>query len=237
MATIRMWIVKAVCGFSWLCFSALSFAGPAIADAGEGEKVFRKCAACHTVEEGGARKVGPNLFGIVSGPVAAVEGYRYSPALEAYGGEWTPERLDAFLAKPRKEVKGTKMAFAGLRKQEDRDNLISYLASFSAAPEVFDSTGFGANGTVPATASAVDAFGNLNMDRGAETTYYTCTACHSEMIVVQQGLTREGWAEVLKSMVEDHGMPEIDAADRSEILEYLSTHYNESRPNFPASLR
>ncbi|MEO0917520.1 MAG: c-type cytochrome, partial [Pseudomonadota bacterium] len=85
----------------------------AVADASKGERVFKKCAACHTVEQGDRNKVGPNLYGTVGGPVAAVEGFRYSGALTEYSGEWTLARLDAFLTKPRTEVKGTKMSFAG----------------------------------------------------------------------------------------------------------------------------
>ena len=76
-------------------------------------------------------------------------------------------------------------------------------------------------------------FGVLFDAPGVEETFYTCTACHSERIVAQQGLTRGGWDEVLGWMVEEHGMSEIDEPDRSAILDYLAKHYNEDRPNFP----
>jgi len=98
-----------------------------------GEKVFRKCKACHTVEEDGPSRVGPNLYGIVGASVAAVDGFRYSGALTDHGGDWTPDRLAAFLANPRKAVPGTKMGFAGLRKPEDQADVIAYLASLSDA--------------------------------------------------------------------------------------------------------
>ena len=102
-------------------------------DPAAGEKVFRKCKACHTVEEDGPSRVGPNLYGIVGASVAAVDGFRYSGALTDHGGDWTPDRLAAFLANPRKAVPGTKMSFAGLRKPEDQADVIAYLASLSDA--------------------------------------------------------------------------------------------------------
>jgi len=98
-------------------------------DPAAGEKTFRKCKACHTVDEGGANRVGPNLYGIVGAPVAAVDGFRYSDALIEYGSDWTPDRLAAFLANPRKAVPGTKMNFAGLRKEQDQADVIAYLDS------------------------------------------------------------------------------------------------------------
>lgn len=103
----------------------------AAGDPEAGEKVFRKCKACHTVDEGGPNRVGPNLYGIVGAPVASVEGFGYSDALIEYGGDWTPDRLAAFLANPRKEVKGTKMGFGGLRKEEDQADVIAYLDSLA----------------------------------------------------------------------------------------------------------
>ncbi|MFK7881818.1 c-type cytochrome [Roseobacter sp.] len=103
-------------------------------DAEAGEKVFRKCKACHAVGEGAENKVGPALNGVVGRAIASGEGFGYSDVLVGLGGEgktWTPEELDAFLEKPRNYAKGTKMSFAGLRKEDDRKNVIAYLASFS----------------------------------------------------------------------------------------------------------
>ncbi|MGZ2260253.1 c-type cytochrome [Roseobacter sp. A03A-229] len=115
---------------------AAAFAdGHVTGDAAAGEKVFRKCKACHAVGEGAENKVGPVLNGVVDRAFGAVEGFSYSDALmeaAAEGKAWTPEELDAFLQKPRSYLKGTKMSFAGLRKDEDRANVISYLASFPA---------------------------------------------------------------------------------------------------------
>jgi cytochrome c len=76
-------------------------------------------------------------------------------------------------------------------------------------------------------------YGTLFVARGVDTTFYTCSACHSEMIVAQQGLTRDGWEELLEWMVEEQGMSEIEEPDLSEILDYLAANYNVDRPNFP----
>jgi len=102
-------------------------------DVEAGKKVFRKCKACHAVGEGAENKVGPMLNGIVGRQAATVEGFGYSPVLMTLSEEglvWTPEELDVFLTKPRDYAKGIKMTFAGLRKEDDRVNIIAYLATF-----------------------------------------------------------------------------------------------------------
>ncbi|KHQ51577.1 c-type cytochrome [Mameliella alba] len=107
-------------------------------DAEAGEKVFRKCKACHQVGPDAKNRVGPILNGIVGRTPASVEGFDYSDVLQGLADEgktWTPEELAAFLEKPRDYAKGTKMAFAGLRKEDDRNDVIAYLATFSEASE------------------------------------------------------------------------------------------------------
>jgi cytochrome c len=85
----------------------------------------------------------------------------------------------------------------------------------------------------PATAQETSEFGRLVDAPGAEETFIYCTACHSEMIVVQQGKSREHWEELFEWMVEEQGMEEIEEPDKTVILDYLAEHYNEDRPNFP----
>jgi cytochrome c len=97
----------------------------AAADPAAGETVFRKCAACHKLD--GANAVGPHLDGVVGRPVAAVEGFAYSSSMESHGGDWTPDEIYHFLGNPKQDIPGTKMAFAGLPKPEDRANVIAYL--------------------------------------------------------------------------------------------------------------
>ncbi|MEM9761100.1 MAG: cytochrome c family protein [Pseudomonadota bacterium] len=99
----------------------------------DGQKVFRQCRACHVVEEG-KNRVGPHLYGVVGRAVGSVDGYKYSDAMIGYGGDWTLDRLDAYLENPRGVVKGTKMAYGGLKKEEDRAAVIKYLNEQSASP-------------------------------------------------------------------------------------------------------
>lgn len=108
----------------------------ASADLGAGEKVFKKCSACHDVNAGGANKVGPALYQVVNRDIASVDGFSYSGALNAYGEgkQWTYEELNGFLWKPKTYVKGTSMGFGGVKKVEDRANLIAYLRSQAASP-------------------------------------------------------------------------------------------------------
>lgn len=107
----------------------------AAADPAEGEQVAKKCATCHTFDEGGANKIGPNLYGVVGRAVASHEGFKYSSALKDKSGEtWTYENLVAFLTKPKDWAPGTKMTFPGLRKPEERAALLAYLREMSDAP-------------------------------------------------------------------------------------------------------
>ncbi|MEM8626800.1 MAG: cytochrome c family protein [Pseudomonadota bacterium] len=110
----------------------------ASADPEAGAKVFRKCAACHSVNEGGANKVGPALWGVVGRQVAALDGFAYSSALQAHGGAWSHEQLDGFLLKPKDWVPGTSMGYAGLKKPADRANLIAYLRDNTPNPPAIE---------------------------------------------------------------------------------------------------
>ena len=109
----------------------------ASASAADGEKVAKKCAACHEFQQGGKNKVGPALWNIVGRAPGSHEGFGYSSAMTAYGeanAEWTYESLDNFFAAPKKYIDGTSMAFAGLRKPDDRADLIAYLREQADSP-------------------------------------------------------------------------------------------------------
>ena len=103
-------------------------------DASSGEKIFKKCAACHSIAKGGKNKIGPALYNVVGREIGKVADYKYSKALAAYGKEWSFEELNGFLIKPAKWIKGTKMAYAGLRKEKDRASVIKYLNQNSDNP-------------------------------------------------------------------------------------------------------
>ena len=106
----------------------------AMGDLTHGEKVFKKCAACHSIVKGGKNNIGPALYNVVGRKIGIVEDYKYSKALASYDKEWTLEELNGYLIKPAKWIKGTKMAFAGLRKEKDRASVIKYLNENSDNP-------------------------------------------------------------------------------------------------------
>ena len=103
----------------------------ALGDETHGKKVFKKCSACHIVAKGGKNLIGPALYGVVGRASASIPDYAYSSALKAHGKKWSFEEMNAFLLKPRSYIKGTKMAYAGLRKDKDRASVILYLNSQS----------------------------------------------------------------------------------------------------------
>ena len=106
----------------------------AMGDLAHGEKVFKKCAACHSIVKGGKNNIGPALYNVVGRKVGIIEDYKYSKSLASYNKEWTLEELNGYLTKPAKWIKGTKMAFAGLRKEKDRASVIKYLNENSDSP-------------------------------------------------------------------------------------------------------
>tara|TARA_Y100000590_G_scaffold144243_1_gene165786 strand:+ start:4487 stop:5014 length:528 start_codon:yes stop_codon:yes gene_type:complete len=100
----------------------------------DGAKVFKKCAACHSIAKGGANKIGPALWGVIGRKAGAVPNYKYSKALVAHGKAWSFEEMNGFLIKPKDWIKGTKMSFAGLKKAEDRAAVILYMNENSDNP-------------------------------------------------------------------------------------------------------
>jgi cytochrome c len=104
-------------------------------DVMSGEKIFKKCAACHSINKGGKNKIGPALYDVVGRKVGGVKDYKYSKTLASYDKEWTFEELNGFLTKPSAYLKGTKMSYAGLRKETDRASIIKYLNQNSDSPK------------------------------------------------------------------------------------------------------
>ena len=106
----------------------------AAADPAKGEQVFKKCAACHNADQGGANALGPNLYGIMGAGHGSKPGFAYTDALKGVPGTWTWDAMSAWLANPKKYAPGTKMTFAGLGNPEDRANVMAFLNSRSGSP-------------------------------------------------------------------------------------------------------
>ena len=106
----------------------------ATGDLDSGKKIFKKCAACHSIVKDGGNKIGPALYNVVGRAVGGVSDYKYSKSLASYGKEWTFEELNGFLKKPSTYLRGTKMSYAGLRKETDRASIIMYLNQNSDSP-------------------------------------------------------------------------------------------------------
>ncbi len=107
----------------------------ATGDLAHGEKVFKKCSACHMIAAGGKNMIGPNLWNVIGRTAGSVSDYKYSKAMVAYAKEWSFEEMNSYLIKPQAYIKGTKMAFAGLRKEKDRASVILYMNSKGDNPK------------------------------------------------------------------------------------------------------
>ena len=95
--------------------------------AAEGAKIFKKCAACHSIIQGGGNKIGPALWGVLGRQAGSISDYKYSKAMAAHGNVWSFEEMDGFLIKPKDWIKGTKMSFTGLKNAKDRAAVILYM--------------------------------------------------------------------------------------------------------------
>ena len=103
-------------------------------NAAEGAKIFKKCAACHSITEGGGNKIGPALWGVLGRPAGTIPDYKYSKAMAAHGKNWSFEEMNGFLIKPKDWIKGTKMSFAGLKKAKERAAVILYMNENTNSP-------------------------------------------------------------------------------------------------------
>ena len=106
----------------------------ASANIADGEKVFKKCAACHSIVKGGGNKIGPTLWGVLGRRAGSVTDYKYSKAMATHGKTWSFEEMNGFLTKPKDWIKGTKMSFAGLKKETDRAAVILYMNKNTDSP-------------------------------------------------------------------------------------------------------
>jgi len=106
----------------------------ATTSAAEGAKVFKKCAACHSITEGGGNKIGPALWGVLGRKAGTLPDYKYSKAMIAYAKLWSFEEMNGFLIKPKEWIKGTKMSFAGIKNEKDRAAVILYMNENSNNP-------------------------------------------------------------------------------------------------------
>ena len=99
-----------------------------------GKKIFSACKSCHSIKKGGGNKIGPALWGVLGRQIGSINDYKYSKAFAEFGGEWNLENMNSFLIKPKDYIKGTKMSYAGLKKEKDRASIILYLNEYSDNP-------------------------------------------------------------------------------------------------------
>jgi cytochrome c len=205
----------------------------ATADPVEGKTLFLQCAVCHVSKPGARTTIGPNLWNVVGRRIALEPGFAYSDSLKQVGGDWNFERLNVYLFDPKLIAPEGRMPFAGIKSVDERAHLIAYLGTLSDDPVALpDAPGSDAERIVNANGVASDGGDNsakwqgLPPGPGREDVFYRCKACHSLMIVKQQGLSRDAWDESLEWMVEEQGMSPIeDESTRNRILEYLSANF------------
>jgi cytochrome c len=194
--------------------------------------IFEQCSICHNNAKDAPAKVGPNLYGIVNRGIAKDSSYqgRYSAALQGISGSWSVDNISLFIESPQTFAKGTYMGFAGLSNGVNRADLIAFLNSQSDSPIEYQLKEPASTDTAKQTPANI---GKLFRAPGAQKTFMYCSACHSERIVTQQGLTKSDWQELLEWMVDEQGMDEISEPDYTTVINYLSTNYGIDRPNFP----
>lgn len=149
------------------------------ADPAKGEAAFKKCQSCHTVNQGGANGIGPNLFGTVGKPVAGHPGFAFSDDLKKHGGNWDWATLDSWLKNPKAFAAGTKMTFAGLSDPMDRANLIAYLNKQGSNLPLPAVPAAPAGGEAAAAPAGIDAaLATADLKKG-EQSFKKCQSCHT----------------------------------------------------------
>ncbi len=199
----------------------------ASADPAAGNNVFLQCAACHAAKPDAGVTIGPNLWNVVGREIAAEPGFEYSESLKQVAGKWDFATLNVYLFDPKLLAPEGRMPFAGVKSTDERAHLIAYLRTLSDDPVALPAATPGTiSGSVASTADDADRWQGLPPGPGREDVFYRCRACHSLMIVKQQGLDRAAWDESLEWMVEEQGMTPIDdAATRERVLDYLAKHF------------
>lgn len=199
----------------------------AAGDVTAGKNIFLQCAACHVAKPGADATIGPNLWNVVGRAIATESGFEYSASLKQAGGVWDFERLNIYIYDPKLLAPEGRMPFPGIKATDERAHLIAYLRSLSDRPVALPASGPGeASVSVASADDDPHDWQGLPPGPGREDVFYRCKACHSLMIVKQQGLSRRAWDESLVWMVEEQGMTPIeDAATRNRVLDYLSTHF------------
>lgn len=218
------------------------------ADAGAGKRYALRCKACHTMDKGGANRLGPNLWDIVGRKQSSVKGFNYSPVFRKLTGSWSLQELDAFMTNPRKYATGTRMTFAGVKNAGQRHNLLAYLATLTDKPSVSSPSANKPSANKPSairtspkqtTAATNDPSLADELDlpqgKGREDVAAICSACHSLSIVRQQGLDADRWDDLMTWMTEKQGMPELEVDQRKNVVSYLAKNFGpqsrQSRPN------
>jgi len=185
------------------------------ADPQRGAKIFLQCQACHTASPGAAATVGPNLWQVVGRPIASQPGFEYSDGLKSLTGDWDYEALNRYLFQPAEVAPGTRMLFAGVKRVEDRADLIAYLRTLSDQPVALPAP----------VATPGPVYGGMPEGTGREAVYFTCRACHALDQFDAERMPREDWAEIIDQMVRKHGMAVPEDWARELMLDYLAVNY------------
>ena len=196
----------------------------AAADNNKGQQLGNICQACHTVNKGGANKIGPNLYNVIGRNIATLNNYNYSSAMLKTEGQWDPATLDSYLTAPMQMVPGTTMAYPGISNGNDRAAVIAWLRLQSDNPIPLPTVVTQSDANKSSATEDPD-LALLPKDKGREKVFYSCSVCHSIKLVVQQGLSRDSWKETLDWMVEDQAMQALDEESEKVILDYLSKHF------------